>query len=96
MCGKSEEKSVENDQEKDEMKIEEVEVAEGNSRLCGIDAIMYKDGLVLIEQSGINQVSLVRVFSCSNTKSIRDDPLWTSRTRKNSWELIKLPSIKLV
>ena len=35
--------------------------------------------------SSIN--NLVRVFSCSNTESIRDDPCWT--TGKNSSELIE-------
>ena len=37
---------------------------------------------------------LVRVFSCSNTGSARDDPCWTSR--KNSLELTELSSINKV
>ncbi len=37
-----------------------------------------KNSLELIELSSINKVSLVQVFSCSNTGSIRDDPYWTS------------------
>ena len=41
-----------------------------------------KSSLELIELSSINKVSLVQVFSCSNTGSIRDAPYWTSR--KNS------------
>ena len=45
----------------------------------------------LIELSCINKVSLVKVSSCSNTGSMRDDPFWTSR--KNSLELIELSSI---
>ena len=46
----------------------------------------------LIELSSINKVSqLIKVFSCNNTGSIRDDPNWTSR--KNSLELIELSSI---
>ena len=48
----------------------------------------------MIELSSINKVSLVKVFSCSNTGSIRDDPYWTSR--KNSLELIELSSINKV
>ena len=42
----------------------------------------------------MNKVSLVEVFSCSNTGSIRDDLYWVSR--KNSLEIIELSSIKLV
>ena len=42
----------------------------------------------------MNKVSLVLVFSCSNTGSIRDDPYWTSR--KNSLELIELSCINKV
>ena len=41
-----------------------------------------------------NKVSLVYVFSCSNTGLIRDDPYWTSR--KTSLELIELSSINKV
>ena len=41
-----------------------------------------KNSLELIELSSINKVSLVYVFFCSNTESIRDDPYWTCR--KNS------------
>ena len=33
-----------------------------------------KNNLKLIEQFSINKVSLVEVSSCSNTRSIRDDP----------------------
>jgi hypothetical protein len=40
------------------------------------------------------KVSLVQVFSCSNTGSIRDCPQWTSR--ENSLELIELSSINKV
>jgi hypothetical protein len=43
-----------------------------------------ENSLELIEISSTNKVSLVRVSSCSNTGSIRDDPYWTSR--KNSLE----------
>ena len=53
-----------------------------------------KDSLELIELSSINKVSLVKVSSCSNTGSIRDDPYWTSR--KDSLELIELSSINKV
>ena len=55
-----------------------------------------ENSLELIELSGdsINKVSLVQVFSCSNTGSIRDDPSWISR--KNSLELIELSSINKV
>ena len=42
----------------------------------------------------MNKVSLVKVFSCGNTGSIRDDPYWISR--KNSLELIELSSINKV
>ena len=47
-----------------------------------------------MELSSGNKVSLVKVSSCSNTRSIRDDPYWTSR--KNSLELIELSSINKV
>jgi hypothetical protein len=54
-----------------------------------------KNSLELIELSSINKVSLVKVSSCSNTGSIRDDSLyWTSR--ENSLELIELSSINKV
>ena len=53
-----------------------------------------KNSLELIELSSIKKVSLVKVSSCSNTGSIRDDPYWTSI--KNSLELIELSSIKKV
>ena len=43
-----------------------------------------------MELSSVNKVSLVQVFSCSNTGSIRDDSYWTSR--KSSLELIELSS----
>ena len=52
------------------------------------------NSLELIELSCINKVSLVWVSSCSNTRSIRDDPYWTSR--KNSLELIELSSVNKV
>ena len=45
----------------------------------------------LVKLSNINKVSLVYVFSCINSGSIRDDPYWTSR--KNNLELIELFSI---
>jgi hypothetical protein len=48
----------------------------------------------LIELSSINKVSLVKVSSCSNTRSITDNPYWNSR--KNSLELIELSSINKV
>ncbi len=48
----------------------------------------------MIELSSINKVSLVKVSSCSNTGSIRDDPYWTSR--ESSLELIELSSINKV
>ena len=35
-----------------------------------------KNSLELVELSSINTVSLVQVFSCYNTGSIRDDPYW--------------------
>ena len=38
--------------------------------------------------------NFVKVCSCSNSESVRDDPYWTSR--KNSLELIELPSINKV
>ena len=53
-----------------------------------------KNSLELIELSSINKVSLVQVFSCRNTGSIRDDPYWTSG--KNSLKLIDLSSINKV
>ena len=53
-----------------------------------------KNSLELIELSSIHKVSLVQVFSCSNTGSIRYDPYWTPR--KNSLELIALSSINKV
>ena len=53
-----------------------------------------KNSLELVELSSINKVSLVQIFSCSNTGSIRDNPYWTSR--KNSLELIELSSINKV
>ena len=41
------------------------------------------------------EINVLDVFYlCSNTGSIRDDPYWTSR--KNSLELIKIPSINKV
>ena len=52
-----------------------------------------ESSLELIELSSINKVSLVWIFSCSNTGSIRDDPCLTSR---NSLELIELSSINKV
>ena len=53
-----------------------------------------KNSFELIELSSIDEVSLVQVSSCCNTRSIRDDPYWTSR--KNSLELIELSSINKV
>ena len=53
-----------------------------------------KNSLELIELSSINKVSLVQVFSCSNTGSIRNDPYRTSR--KNNLELIDLSSINKI
>jgi hypothetical protein len=38
------------------------------------------NSLELIELSSINKVSLVQVSSCSNTRSIRDDPYWTFKS----------------
>ena len=50
-----------------------------------------------LELSSINKVSLVRVSSCSDTGSIRDDPYWTSRKNSlHSLELIELSSINKV
>ena len=48
----------------------------------------------MVEISSANKISLVQVFSCSNTGSIKDDPYWTSK--ENSFELIELFSIMLV
>ena len=42
----------------------------------------------------MNKVSLVEIFSCSNSGSIRYDLYWVSR--KNSLELIELSSINKV
>ena len=53
-----------------------------------------KNGLELIELSNISKVNLVKVLSCSNTGSIRDNPYWTSR--KNSLELIELSNMNKV
>ena len=53
-----------------------------------------KNSLELIELSSINKVSLVQVFSCSNTGSIRNDPYRTYR--KNNLELIDLSSINKI
>jgi hypothetical protein len=52
-----------------------------------------KNSLELIDLSSINKVSLVWVSSCSNTRSIRDIPCWTSR--ENGLELIELSSKKI-
>ena len=53
-----------------------------------------KNSLELVKLSGVNNVSLVQVSSCSNTGSKSDDPYWTSR--KNSLKLIELSSINKV
>ena len=42
-------------------------------------------------KASVSSFSLVKVSSCNNTRSIRDDPYWTSR--KTSLELIELSSI---
>ena len=55
---------------------------------------MGPNSLELIELSSMNKVSLVKVSSCSNTGSIRDDPYWISR--ENSLELIELSSVNKV
>ena len=47
-----------------------------------------------MELSSINEVSLVKVSSCSKTGSIRDDLYCTSK--KNTLELIELSSLKKV
>ena len=47
-----------------------------------------------MELYSINIVSIVFVSSCSNTRSLRGDPDWTSR--KNSLELMELYSINIV
>ena len=52
-----------------------------------------KNSLELMELYTINKVSLVNVYSWSNSGSIRDDPY---RTSKNSLELKKLSSINKV
>ena len=56
--------------------------------------LLRKNSFELIELSSIDKVSLVQVFSCSNTGSIRDYPYWTSW--KNSLEVIELSSINKV
>ena len=68
---------------------------------CELNTVSYKvkqssteNKLEMIEISSITKVSLVQVSSCSNTRSIRDDPYWTSK--ENSLELIELSSINKV